>query len=546
MTTKEKILEILQAVGQQLSLPAVLNLMSVYPISESFGDYATNLALVAAKELKTNPLDLAAKIQGLLLTDPMAKEMFLKVEVVKPGFINFFLSQAYLEGQLAEILKKKEKYAWTTTGKGKKVQLEFISANPTGPLTLANGRGGFLGDVLANILALTGCKVEREYFINDTGNQVNTLGKSVLAAASLIPKEDTYYGGDYVQAWADSQGAELEKYRTAPEIVGKQLAEHLFAEKIKPVIENGMKIKFDRWFSEEAELHQGNKIKPAVNFLVKQGLTYEVEGATWFTSTKFGDDKDRVLITADGRYTYFAVDVAYHLNKFKRGFAKVINIWGADHGGYIARLQAAVQALGYGGQLDVIIMQLVKLVSGNREVRMSKRKGDYVTMEYLLMLLPLDVIRWFFLMYAVNTHMTIDLDLAKDKSEKNPVYYVQYAYARLSNILLTAKEHSPARQAKLEVGALAMIKPLLRWPELVGEVAETYQVNQLTTYALLVADSFHRFYQTYRVIDNGTVNQLRYKIVQAYHWCWVRFCRRWASALRKKCDLRESCLSKII
>ncbi len=516
MTTKEKILEILQAVGQQLSLPAGFKFDVSYPISESFGDYATNLALVAAKELKTNPLDLAAKIQGLLLTDPTAKEMFLKVEVVKPGFINFFLSQAYLEGQLAEILKKKEKYAWTTTGKGKKVQLEFISANPTGPLTLANGRGGFLGDVLANILALTGCKVEREYFINDTGNQVNTLGKSVLAAASLIPKEDTYYGGDYVQAWADSQGAELEKYRTAPEIVGKQLAEHLFAEKIKPVIENGMKIKFDRWFSEEAELHQGNKIKPAVNFLVKQGLTYEVEGATWFTSTKFGDDKDRVLITADGRYTYFAVDVAYHLNKFKRGFAKVINIWGADHGGYIARLQAAVQALGYGGQLDVIIMQLVKLVSGNREVRMSKRKGDYVTMEYLLMLLPLDVIRWFFLMYAVNTHMTIDLDLAKDKSEKNPVYYVQYAYARLSNILLTAKEHSPARQAKLEVGALAMIKPLLRWPELVGEVAETYQVNQLTTYALLVADSFHRFYQTYRVIDNGTVNQLRYKIVQAY------------------------------
>ena len=516
MTTKQSLSEILQAICHQLSLPEDFNFDINCPSSEEFGDYATNLALVAAKNLKINPLELATKIRDLSLAQPEVKKMFIKVEVIKPGFINFFLSQNYLESELSNILKNKKKYGQSSIGKGKKVQVEFISANPTGPLTLANGRGGFLGDVLANILDMSGYKVEREYLINDAGNQISTLGKSVLAASGLMPKEENHYVGDYIQTWADSHSVELEKYKDQPEVVGKQLADYLFGEKIKPVIEQGMKIKFDKWFSEDKELHQKNKVKQAVDFLIKNKLTYEAEGAVWFATTKFGDDKDRVLITSDGRYTYLSIDVAYHLNKFKRGFDKVINIWGADHGGYIARMQAATEALGYPGQLDIIIIQLVKLAVGGQEVKMSKRKGDYVTMEYLLELLPLDVIRWFFLMYATHTHMTIDLDLAKDKSEKNPVYYVQYAYARLSNILVEAKKYPLAKNNKLEIGALEMIKPLLQWPELVLDITETYQVNQLTTYAMSIADNFHRFYQKYRVIDNGIVNQPRYNIVLAY------------------------------
>ncbi len=386
------------------------------PTEPDFGDYATG----AAMPIKKNPQEIA---------DTIKMDILGKIDV-KNGFINFFISKGYLQKQVQEILKQKEKFGDLKIGKGQKVNIEFISANPTGPLTLGNGRGGFCGDVLSNVLDKAGYKIKREYYINDIGEQVRKLGHSIVGDSEAA------YKGKYIDDLRSRiKGGD-------PEKVGEEGAKIILEKMIKPSIKK-MGIKFDIWFSEKG-LHQKKEVEKVIDFLRKKNLAYEKEGAVWFKSTQFGDEKDRVLIKANGEKTYFLSDIAYLKNKFERGFQKLIFFWGADHYGYINRMKAAAEALGYKReQLDIIIMQLVAIMWGGEKLRMSKREGVYRTIEELIDGLGLDIVRFFFLTRSPESHLIFNLDLAKQQSEKNPVYYVQYAHARICSILRKVENAKP-------------------------------------------------------------------------------------------------------
>lgn len=452
---------------------------------KNHGDYSTNVALALSKVLNKNPKELAEEIKNKIKSD-----LFSKIEIAGPGFINFFISEKYLQEQLKVILKDKGKFGNLKAGENKKINVEFISANPTGPLTLGNGRGGFGGDVLANVLAKAGYKVAREYYINDTGAQIIKLGHSVLGDSEAV------YSGKYID--------DLRKQvkGSDPEEVGKKAGKIILEKMIKPSVKK-MGIKFDKWFS-ETTLYKSREIDKAIDELTKKGFIYESEGALWFKSKDLGDDKDRVLARADGIKTYFSSDIAYLKNKFERGFDKLIFFLGADHYGYVARLKAASHALGYKKEdIDAIVLQLVKLFENGKEVRMSKRTGIYVTMDELLDEVGLDVARFFFLQRSLNTHFNFDMNLAKEKSEKNPVFKVQYAYARICSILRKARNFKlQISNLKLLVAPeeLSLIKQMAKLPEVIEDTAKDYQLQRLPNYALELAESFHKFYENCRVI----------------------------------------------
>ena len=446
------------------------------PEEVSFGDYSTNVALVLRKKPEE-------------LVEQLKKAKFLRKIEVKNGFINFFLSADYLQKEVKQILRKKEKYPCLKIGRGRKVNLEFISANPTGPLTLGNGRGGFAGDLLANLLTLAGFRVTREYYLNDTGEQIRKLGHSLLG------DEEKVYQGDYIE---DLKGRIKE---TEVERVGEEGAQIILSEMIKPSIEK-MGIKFDLWFSEKS-LYQQKETDRVLKLLREKKLVYEKEGALWFRSTQFADDKDRVLVRANGQPTYFLSDIAYLKNKLKRGFKVLYFFWGADHFGYINRLRAASQALGLeSNNLKIIIMQLVRLVQGGQEVKMSKRKGIYYTLDELIDEVGLDVTRFFFLSRSADSHLNFDLDLAKEESSQNPVYYIQYAYARISSILEKVKVKASSNNLTLltHPSELNLIKQLIRLPEMVEAIVNDLQVQKLPQYALDLATAFHQFYRDCRIV----------------------------------------------
>lgn len=478
-----------------------------HPIEAVFGDYSTNVAMKQG----LNPQELADKLKD--------NPLFDKVES-KGGFVNFFISKEYLQKQVKEILSKKEKYGQPDPPslklrRARKVQVEFISANPTGPLTLGNGRGGFCGDVLANVLKKAGYKVEREYYVNDRGEQIKKLGHSVIG------DDEAVYKGEYITELRKSiKGDDAEK-------VGEKAAKHILNEMIKPTVKR-MGIKYDVWFSEK-DLYKKKQVEKALDELKKQKLAYEEEGALWFKSTEFGDDKDRVLIKSTGEETYLASDVAYLKNKKDRGFDKIIYFWGADHHGYVERLKAAAQAIGYNkDDIQIILMQLVRLLKDGKEVKMSKRAGTYVTLDELLDEVSVDVARYFFLSRGSNTHLNFDLNLAKEQSEKNPVYYVQYAYARISSILNKSKKQNVSfsnDRSKMKqnlnllkhASELKLIKQLIRFNEIVEDTAKDYQLQRLPQYATELAASFHKFYTECRVIDekNKELTRERLALVEA-------------------------------
>ena len=481
-----------------------------YPTNPEHGDYATNLAMVLAKEKGSQPLELAKDILSELKNDKFIQETFSKIETVKPGFLNFYLKDEYLVEQIGEINKLGDKYGQSDLGQGQKVQVEYISAKPTGPLTLANGRGGFTGDVLANVLGLTGYEVEREYYVNNWGGQIRALGHSVLRDSEAV------YKGEYIDALAKRvNGSDAHE-------VGLEASKIIVEEMIKPSVEEKMNIHFDNWF-EERQLHESGEVDKVIAELKEKNEVYEQDGAWWFRSSKYGDDKDRVIIKSDGDKTYLAGDTAYHKNKFKkRGFDKVINIWGADHHGDVARLKAVVEVLGYKGKLDIILTQFVRLIENGKEVKMSKRAGNYIALSELVDEVGADVTRWFFLMRSADTHMDFDLALAREQSKKNPVFYVQYAFVRLASIIEKTKESTFAKASKDKPASQEtnrvekeLTAYLLRWPELVEEVAQNYQVHSLTTNAHELADKVQKFYETARVIDNGSVNTARLALTQA-------------------------------
>jgi arginyl-tRNA synthetase len=471
------------------------------------GDYSSNVALQQCKKAPglvwQSPLEFARTI-----ADNFPKTNYLeKIEIAPPGFINFFLSKNLLQAQVGAILSQKEDYARSKVGQGKKAQVEFISANPTGPLTLGNGRGGFLGDALSNILVWAGYKVEREYYINDYGIQIRILGMSLAQAQGLletVPKEIQLYQGDYIKKITKKLSAKKINWQDFDKL-GQEGAKIILEDYIKPTVKEKMRISFDCWFSEYRQLHQKDLIKKGLQELKKKGLTYKKEGAIWFKTSKFADSRDHVLIKKDGELTYHLTDICYHKNKFERGFEKVIDIWGADHLGHVPLVYGAAKALGMSDDwLSIIIIQLVRVIENGKVARLSKRRGVIVTIDDLLSQVPLDVARFFFLMRPADTHLDFDLGLARERSEKNPVYYVQYAHARICSILRKAKNFDlkPETLNLLDHPAeLALIKKLIQLPELIEDLAKNYQVHTLCFYLIDFADLWHKFYEQCRVIS---------------------------------------------
>jgi len=514
MTIREKIRNLLIQVIKRSGFVVDFDISLDASGQKIHGDYAANVALILAKKLSQNPLVLAEKIRAAVLKTELG--LFEKVEVAKPGFLNFFLAKEYLQKEINSILNKKEKYSDLKIGKNQKVQVEFISANPTGPLTVGNARGGFAGDVLANVFKKASFKTEKAYYINDYGMQVMTLGHSIL-------KDDqAKYKGDYID-WLSQKIKEKDVYKA-----GEKAAKIIIEKIIKKTVAK-MGIKYDEWIS-ETWLHKSKRVDKALAILKKKKLVYEKEGAQWFKSIAFGDQRDRVIIKQDGWKTYLAGDAGLHYYKFaEKKFAKVINIWGADHYGDIPGLQAVVQALGYKGKLDIILLQFVTLFKGGKELRMSKRAGVYVTMDELLEMVGRDVARFFFLQKSGSTHLNFDVDLAKEQSAKNPVYYIQYAYARIHSILAKSQLPStnfqsisksqfskPKLKLLIHPSELALIKQLIRLPEVIEDTTKDYQVQRLPQYALDLATSLHQFYRDCRVISKDKdLTQARLALVLA-------------------------------
>lgn len=476
------------------------------PENEIHGDYSTNIAFKLSKHLKKDPMSVASLLAGRL-----KEYSFLEnVEAVKPGFINFFISKEYLQDQVWRVLSKKEKFGQLKIGRGRRVQVEFISANPTGPLTVGNSRGGPFGDTLANVLKKAGFKVEKAYYINDYGSQILALGHSVLQ------NKEAQYKGVYIE--------ELKKRikDKDPYKAGEKAAKIIVKEMIKKTIDR-LGIKYDQWLS-ETWLHKNGWVDKALKRLEAKNLLYQKEGALFFKSSKFGDERDRVLVKADGWKTYLAGDIGYHLYKFeKKRFDKVINVWGADHYGDVPGLLAAVEALGHEGKLDFILLQFVTVLEKGRKLKMSKRRGFFVTMDDLLDAVGKDVVRFFFLEKSPDTHLNFDLGLAKEQSEKNPVYYLQYSHARICSILRKAKSQKPkvkntTKNLRLlnHKSELALIKQLIQFPEVIEDIAKDYQVQRLPQYALDLAVVFNQFYRDCRVLtEDSSLQQARLALVSA-------------------------------
>ncbi len=488
------------------------------PADPKNGDYSSNVAMKVAPLLKQAPRDVAQHLVAKLGSMPMLE----KADVVGPGFMNFFLKPQWLLKQAAAILDDTY-FGQNNSGKNQTVVVEYISANPTGPLTLANGRGGFAGEAMANVMAMNGWKVTREYYVNDVGNQVNILAESVIRRyfqLQGIPTEypEHCYQGEYITDLARSlklDSMKLKDMTTIRDRIKGRVLEKMLKE-IQRVVEQKMKIHFDRW-QRESQMYTAKLDQKVLTVLRSHDLLIEKEGALWFRTTAFGDDKDRVLVKQDGEAAYFLADIALRWYRFSlRHVDKEILYLGADHHGYVRRLHAAMAALGFANKLEVQIVQLVRLLKDGQEVKMSKRAGTYVAMEDVLQDVGADVTRFFFLMHGADTHMDFDINQAKEKSDQNPVFYVQYAHARIASILKKAKKAPAKRMTDAPHPAeTALVKMLFEFPRLMAEVARTYETQKLPFYAVDLARAFHDFYSHCRVLDEGEVITHRLEIAQA-------------------------------
>jgi len=498
---QEDIATIIKKIVKKLYQVELGEVLVERPALEEHGDYSTNVALVLAKKLKKLPLAIAEEVRKELL----ASGRELEVSIAGPGFINFALSNSALVKGLEEILDKGNKYSSLKVGKGKKVNVEFVSANPTGPLHIGNFRGGPLGDTVAAVLQKAGFNVTREYYHNDLGEQVKKLGESILYWKKKADGEECEfpeggYEGEYVKELAKKL-----KDKTAKSL-GEQAVELFFQKALE--ISKKAGIRFDV-VSKESAIKESGRTEEALKILKKKGFLKEKDNATWFVKKdEFLGDRECVVKKSDHSTTYFSNDLGYHLDKHKRGFEKAIDVWGANHHGHVARMKSGVEALGFGADwLRVPLYQWVTVIRDGKPVSMSKRKGDFVTAEEVLEEVGKDALRWFFLSRAASTCIQFDLDLAKEQSRKNPVYYVQYAHARICAIMRKAGQ---VPDVKLKIQTLEkeerlLIRELLYLPELVSEIAQSLQVHQLTLYAATVADRFHQFYENCPVL--GTPRQ---------------------------------------
>ncbi len=499
------------------------------PREKDHGDFATNLAMLLARPARMAP----RRAAEILAQNFSAGTWVERVEIAGPGFINFYLKPGWVYLALPRIVSQGERYGSVDIGRGSKVQVEFVSANPTGLLHMGNARGAALGDSIAAILKFTGYDVTREFYINDAGNQIENLAFSLearylqLAGQDIPVPEDGYHGEDIIatcisfrEKYGDSYTAAAGKDRRAA------LAAFALEEKLKSIknVLSNFGVDYDVWFSEQS-LHDAGAVQDTLRFLQEKGCVYEHEGALWFKATDFGADKDEVLIRSNGLPTYLASDIAYHRNKLQRGFAWIIDIWGADHHGHVPRMKAAVKALGYDpAALEVVIMQLVRLYKGGEIVRMSKRSGQFVTLEDLLEEVGRDAARYFFVMRGADSHLDFDLDLARSESNENPVYYIQYAHARICSIMRQLEEQggqapdpgSVDYSLLVEEYELALARKLADFPGEVATAAAGLAPQRIARYLHELAGLLHSFYNSHRVIiPEKDISAARLVLVEA-------------------------------
>ncbi len=476
------------------------------PKNQEYGDFSSNVAFLLTKHLKKSPRQIAQSLIEDLLKHKTSKSLFSKIDVAPNGFINFTLNLDYLQKNIQHIIKSDRNYGKSNAGKGKKALIEFVSANPTGPLHVGHGRWAVIGDDIASLFEICGYKVEREFYVNDIGNQINKLEESVKAVSNNEALPEDGYGGAYIK---DIE-AELKDKINDPKFRKLLLSNILDHQKN---IMKQLGVSFDNFFSEK-KLHDKNAIENAISKLTADGHTFRKDGALWFKSESFGDDKNRVLVRANGETTYFAADIAYHLNKYERGFDLIINVWGADHHGYVTRLKAAIEALALPiERFEVIIGQLVSLFRGKEPVRMSKRTGDMVTLEEVISEIGPDATRFFMTMNSANNHIAFDLELAKKKSQENPVYYVQYAHARICSIL--RKSQHPTSTSNIHTGIQTknltsltheaeriLMRKLLDVEDEIIAACRKREPHLIVNYMKDLAQVFHNFYHKCRVLEN--------------------------------------------
>ena len=506
------------------------------PADVSHGDFSCNAAMASAKALRNNPRAIGQMIADAAVLDGT---VFEKIEVAGPGFLNFFISPLWFNETVGEVISSGSDYGKTELGKGKRVLVEFVSANPTGPMHIGNARGGALGDSLSSVLQFAGYEVEREFYVNDAGNQIEKFGKSLSIRYMQIADgnksdviasygdedvcrkifedeenfpmpEDVYKGVDIIEHAYNFYKLNGDKFVNADEESRKSaLVEYALPLNIDGLEKDLAKyrIVYDTWFR-ESSLHKNGAVKQIVDMLTEKGQTYEKDGAIWFKASDFGDDQDRVLVRANGIPTYFVPDIAYHYNKLvTRGFDKAIDILGADHHGYIARMKAALTALGVdASKLDIVIMQMVMLVRNGETVKLSKRSGKAITLSTLLDEVPIDAARFFFNLRDPNTHLEFDLELAIEESSNNPVFYVQYAHARICSILRRMEEegtgYSNIPVSELNFNhptELALIRHIAALPNCINEAAKDYNPSKITKYLCDLAQLFHKFYDNCKI-----------------------------------------------
>jgi len=479
-----------------------------FPTDTRFGDFSTNIALKLGKLLKRPPREVASELVEMIqreIPESELKDSISQVKVEGAAFVNFYLEAGYFYDQLGKIIAQGKEALRLDIGKGKKVLVEFVSANPTGSLSVAHARQAAVGDCLANILEFLNFSVQREYYLNDEGNQINILGKSVElrrreSAGEKIEFPENYYQGDYIYDIAK----EADKQKIKDDQLGDFAAGHILKTIKQELSDFG--VNFDCWYSQK-ELAKSGKIEESFAQLKKKGFLYEQDGATWFKSTAFGDDKDRVVIKSDGSQTYLAPDIAYHQDKYKRGFSWLINLWGPDHHGYINRIKASIEAFGHLPEsLSVIIVQLATIFRNGQPVQMSTRRGQYITLREILDEVGADAARFFFLMRRTSSHLDFDLEVAKKQSAENPVYYVQYAHARICSILRNADiklKEGLDLSVLAEKEELDLIKKMLEFEALLNICLVTCDPYMVTVYLQELSESFHKFYDLHRVLGQG-------------------------------------------
>ncbi len=525
---KDQVVEIIKkaliSLCQKWGVENIPDIEVEVPKNESMGDFATSIAMKLPKLLKQAPQKIAEQIVTNI--NELETGLFESIEIAGPGFINFrFKKDCYLNS-LRQLLEERHSSLRTDIGRGQKVQVEFVSANPTGPLHIGHGRGAAVGNALCHILTAAGYDVQREFYINDAGLQVKLLGQSVFARyqqslGNDIPFPDDGYRGDYIQVIAGrirEQKGDIylnQSFEECGEFITDYAYKMMLTSLEKDLKDFG--VVFDKWQSEK-DLHAQGKVAEALDALKSRGLVYEKDGAVWFSSSQYGDDKDRVVKKQDGEYTYFASDICYHKDKLDRGFDTIIDIWGADHHGYIPRIRSVLEAFDLpGDKFTVILIQMVNLLRHGEPVQMSKRAGEFVTLREVMEEVGSDITKFIFLTRKADSHLDFDIDVAKEQSAENPVFYVQYAFARISSLFRQASERGVRGVESTEIqGAdlalikeeddMLLIKKLLQYPMVFEGAAQTFEPHRITYYLQELAGVFHSYYYKHKIISDDDNN----------------------------------------